>query len=158
MTDALWMLLMTALLTLAAIVSAVMAVDARRHARTSAGAAQDAVAEARRANDRNEALDLAAVNAQAQRALTIDEYAGHQFQLRNRGETALRDVEFVDPPAGVFESLPQHFNLQQKVGESEFFTFIGGGKERPKFLSVRWEGLAEPVLIEFPYDVMNSIG
>lgn len=158
MTDALWMLLLTALLTLAAIVSAVMAIDARRHARTSAGAAQDAVVEARRANDRNEALDRAAVNADARQALTIDEYAGHQFQLRNRGEVALRDVEFVDPPAGFFESIPQHFNLQQKVGESQFFTFVRGRKERPKYLRVTWEGLAEPVLIEFPYDVMSSIG
>lgn len=164
-------MVIAAVAAVAAVMSTIIAALAKRDSSTSAKAARrsadasevsaraavDSAAEERRANDRNDARDRAARNAEIQKALSITEWDGHRFQLINRGDRSLRDVEFVDPPE-ILADLPQHFALQAVVGESQFFTLTDRKVKRPRHLQIRWEGQDEPVPIEFPYDVMKSIG
>lgn len=91
MTEAQWALALAAIAALGAI-SAVMAVLAKRDSRTSAeasvraaNAAHEEVAEARRANDREEAAERAALNAELRAALSIQPDGASRFRFHNEG-------------------------------------------------------------------------
>lgn len=177
MMEAQWVLIFAGLAAVGSVVSAVVAGLARRDSRSSAQAAersasasersadaaelsavagQESVAEARRANDLAESRERAILNHRIGEALTINEDTGRRFRLVNNGDLSVSGVEFVNP-LPTLADMPQRFDLPAR-GSSKHFRLTGGPEtERPGFLNVKWDGLAEPVLVEFPYDVTKSI-
>ncbi|PKQ22881.1 MAG: hypothetical protein CVT65_11070 [Actinobacteria bacterium HGW-Actinobacteria-5] len=150
-------LVVSGVTALIALVALVVAIFAKRDSAISAKAAQESAAEARRSNDRLEAADRAGINAEIRRGLRIEERDDH-FRFVNDGDRPVAGVEVVDVPEALV-GVPNRFEtLRLQGGRSAGFQLSGGRHaERPEFLMVRWDGLEEPVPIEFPYDVMKSI-
>lgn len=170
MTEGTLALILAAVSTVAAVTSMIIAAlakkdsgmssDASRRsadaAEVSAAASQEAVAEAKRTNDRLEAHDLVELNRELSEALKIEEDGDGGFVLVNHGGWSVRGIEIVDAPIPL-ANLPKTLNLAPR-GKSAAFHLAGGNKsERPDFLLIRWSGLDVPVPLDFPYDVMKSI-
>lgn len=154
MTEAQWAVVLAALAAVSALVSAVMAVLARRDSQTSAeaawtsaAAAKDSVAEARRANDRNDAADLAALNEEIRLGLVIRPGGADDFRFINQSWQPIHGLRIVDPPAGL-TGADQAFEVPVQ-GESVPFGFSGTSRDRPRALMVQWEGLDKPLPVVF---------
>lgn len=155
MTEAQLALVLAAVAALGAIVSAVIAVLARRDSQISAkasvkaaNAAHQEVAEARRANDREEAASRAALNAELRAALSIQQHHDGRFRFRNEGGRAIRSLRIVDPPASIVDG-DQVFEVPIRGDSSQFGVNVDED-HWPAFLMLQWQGLDEPEPINFP--------
>lgn len=154
MTEPQLTLLIAAVAAAGALVSAIIAVLAKRDSRTSAQAsrnsalaAQDAVAEARRANDRNDAMDQAGLNSQVRAALSIQQRNNGRFHFVNSGEVAVRGLRIVDPPSTLVDA---NDIVDVPIrGEAGDFGVSVGEDDWPTFVMVEWFGLSQAVPIDF---------
>ncbi|MBA3021430.1 hypothetical protein [Propionicimonas sp.] len=133
------------------LVASLFAGLAKRHARRSAD-------EAKRANDRNEAMDRVELNRSIRERLSISSDTQMRYQFVNAGDRAITGLTVIDPKKRLTD-LPDRFSdVAIRGGTSEHFRIAGGSEsELPEFVLVKWDGLDEAVPIDFPYDPMKSI-